>query len=112
MEIERHIKEIRQSDDLSYSGGGQLVEVRAEAEAETDRKLIDHDTMLRLVEECREEEERLSVMTDGETNDKINRQMEISQMQLQVYNRQERKLQDARESLVQAQEFYADKLKE
>jgi hypothetical protein len=60
MEIERHIKEIRQSDDLSYSGGGQLVEVRAEAE--TDRKLIDHDTMLRLVEECREEEERLSVM--------------------------------------------------
>jgi hypothetical protein len=76
MEIERHIKEIRQSDDLSYSGGGQLVVIREGAE--TDRKLIDNDTMLRLVEECREEEERLSIMTDGETNEKINRQLEIS----------------------------------
>ena len=40
---------------------------------ETDRKLIDNSTLQRLVEECREEEERFSVKTDGETNDKITR---------------------------------------
>lgn len=65
MEIERHLREIRTSDDLSYSKNCELVAVQGES----DRQLIDPEVLTRLVEQCRDEEERIGVMNDDEVQE-------------------------------------------
>ena len=57
-EIEDHLRNLRKTDDLSYStaAAGTVTE---EAEG---KKVIDQETLLRLIDECKEEEERLAVL--------------------------------------------------
>lgn len=64
MEIERHLKNIRQSDDLSYSNNPTEVDIST-MQSEDGKKLIDEDTLLRLLDECKDEEARLSIMDDN-----------------------------------------------
>lgn len=64
MEIERYLNQIRDSDDLSYNEQAQQMSVMQESADESGRhrNLIDEETLLRLVDECKDEEARLSVM--------------------------------------------------
>ena len=71
-EIEDHLRNLRKTDDLSYSHRDE------ETKAGTDetsqnldpseiadhkmKKMIDQETLLRLIDECKEDEERLNLM--------------------------------------------------
>ncbi len=72
-EIEANLRRLTESDDLSYatpavkdapqpnpsdSKGFQYKDLVQ------PKKLIDNDTLLRLIEECRDEEERFSIMSE------------------------------------------------
>jgi len=64
-EIENHLRKIRKTTDLSYSNvKNQGTEDTKEAEA--DKKLIDPETLMRLIDECKEEEDRLQVINSEE----------------------------------------------
>lgn len=57
-EIEEHLRKIKKTDDLNYSK--QDVTINEAMKAEVDEKvLIDPDMLERLIDECREEEEKL-----------------------------------------------------
>ncbi len=63
-EIESHLRKIRNSNDLSYSNvkSAQPEANDGAAASEnpaTDRKMIDPETLMRLIDECKEEEDRL-----------------------------------------------------
>lgn len=70
MEIERYLSQLKQSDDLSYSEQAEQMSAVVEKD---EKKLIDEDTLLRLIDECKDEESRLSVFNDHmlETKSKI-----------------------------------------
>lgn len=56
LEIESHLKNIRTTDDLSYSQQqDNIVELNG-------RKVLDEETLLRLLDDCQEEEAKLSIM--------------------------------------------------
>lgn len=108
MEIERYLNQIRDSDDLSYNEQAQQMSV---LEQSTDgsgrrRNLIDEETLLRLVDECKDEEARLSVMQGPDLLDqkaKINSRLELTQLELWSFNAVQRKLDEADELKQQAQ---------
>ena len=70
-EIEDHLRNLRRTDDLSYSshrGESQGSETKAEIDDPSEiadskmKKMIDQETLLRLIDECKEEEERLNFL--------------------------------------------------
>ena len=59
-EIENHLRRIRNTTDLSYSNAKQVnpdEESKSAAEdgETTDRKLVDQETLMRLIDEAKEE---------------------------------------------------------
>ena len=63
MKIERRIFEIRTTDDLSYSKMDSNSGVNIQ-QTPSGKQLIDRETLMRLIDDCREDKERLSVMSD------------------------------------------------
>lgn len=63
MEIERRIFKIRTTDDLSYSKTDSNSGVNIQ-QTPSGKQLIDRETLMRLIDGCREDEERLSVMSE------------------------------------------------
>ena len=70
-EIEDHLRNLRRTDDLSYSshrGDEQSSATKAETDDPADiaeskmKKMIDQETLLRLIDECKEEEDRLNFL--------------------------------------------------
>ena len=67
-EIENHLRKIRNTTDLSYSNAKDASNTAAEssgdtplaaAQAQAQPKRIDPETLMRLIDECKEEEDRL-----------------------------------------------------
>lgn len=69
-EIEGHLRKIRNSNDLSYSNvKGAQPDTTNDAASEnpsTERKMIDAETLMRLIDECKEEEDRIQVIASEE----------------------------------------------
>ena len=71
-EIEGHLRNLRRTDDLSYSAQtGEETKAGTEDSPSQDpsgiadskmKKMIDQETLLRLIDECREDEERLTFL--------------------------------------------------
>lgn len=62
-EIELHLRKLRNTDDLSYSADA------AEGIHVSDsngKKLVDEETLQRLIDDCKDEEERMNIINDGE----------------------------------------------
>lgn len=105
MEIERYLGQIKKSDDLSYSENAQ--QISAPTTDDQDKKLIDEDTLLRLIDECKDEEARLSVMNHSdsimmETKSQIVKQTEMTAIELDQFDSVVRRLREA-ESLATQQ---------
>jgi len=62
-EIENHLRKIRNTTDLSYSNMKEL------DGASSERRAIDQETLMRLIDECKEEEDRLQVINNEEDED-------------------------------------------
>jgi hypothetical protein len=79
MEIDRCLTEIKTTNDLSYSKSDAQSNVSSHR-TESGKQLIDRETLMRLIDGCREEEERLSVITEHRSDShlQICRQQEIS----------------------------------
>ena len=71
-EIEANLRRITETDDLSYATGTKEEAKQPASDSKgfqykdlvQPRKLIDNDTLSRLIEECREEDERQSIMNE------------------------------------------------
>ena len=98
MEIDRYLNQIRQSDDLSYSENAQQISVMQE---EAGKKLIDEETLLRLVDECKDEESRLQIMNlpndqvMNETKSQIATQNRLTDIELDAFDSVARRLEEA-----------------
>ena len=81
-EIEDHLRNLRRTDDLSYSSG---IGGKSSEEAE-GKKVIDQETLLRLIDECKEEEDRLALLqimpADKQTQETMAVQQENAQRQI------------------------------
>lgn len=96
MEIERHLKNIRQSDDLSYSENTQAIDITT-VKTEDNKKLIDEDTLMRLLDDCKDEEARFSIMDDGQSQSHslISRQQNMTEIELESFDVVARRLKEA-----------------
>ena len=94
-EIEDHLRNLRKTDDLSYSSG---VGGKSSEEAE-GKKVIDQETLLRLIDECKEEEDRLALLqimpADKQTQETMAVQQENAQRQIAKLDEISSKLTDA-----------------
>jgi len=71
-EIEDHLRNLRKTDDLSYSQRDEETKASTDAASQNldpseiadnkMKKMIDQETLLRLIDECKEDEERLNLM--------------------------------------------------
>ena len=77
MEIDRYLKQIKASDDPTYSENAIAM---SSENLEDGKKLISENTLLKLIDECKDEEARLSVMDNNmnETKSQISRQHEMT----------------------------------
>ena len=99
MEIERHLKNIRQSDDLSYTDNN-TVDITT-IKTDDNRRLIDEETLLRLLDDCKDEEARFSIMDEGQpTHQKISRQQKMTEIELDDFDTVARRLQEAEKSVL------------
>ena len=72
------------------------------------KKLVDEDTLQRLIDDCREEEERMSIMNDGEeTQQQIVRLKHISEMELNKFKNFDFKLAEADKILSEANDIFS-----
>lgn len=62
-EIELHLRKLRNTDDLSYSADAAEGIHVSDADG---KKLVDDETLQRLIDDCREDEERMSIINEGE----------------------------------------------
>lgn len=97
-EIEVNLKKINETEDLSYALGENKTQIIQTSDHGIEalvphKKLIDQDTLMRLIEECRDEEERRSIMY--EMNDQPDTYTERSQMQLAKFDETSQKLGEA-----------------
>ena len=106
-EIENHLRRIRKTDDLSYSSptknAAQIDEQIEAAAAQSERKMIDEETLMRLIDECKEEEDKLSIMHEGETDHQsaeVTKYLEKSVMQKHAFDAFERRMDEASEEIV------------
>lgn len=108
MEIERHLKNIKQSDDLSYSESQMIVSDDVSANG---KQLIDEDTLLRLVDECKDEEARLSVMLDAQSShsqSQICRQTHLTEIELDSFDIVARRLKEAEQLAIETDKIVED----
>jgi len=64
-EIENHLRKLRNTTDLSYSN----IDGAADPSLVSEPKAIDQETLMRLIDECKEEEDRLQVINNEEEDD-------------------------------------------
>lgn len=99
MEIERHLKNIRQSDDLSYTDTN-TVDITT-IKTDDNRRLIDEETLLRLLDDCKDEEARFSIMDEGQQpHQMISRQQTLTAIELDHFDEVARRLQEAEKSVL------------
>lgn len=99
MEIERHLKNIRQSDDLSYTDTN-TVDITT-IKTDDNRRLIDEETLLRLLDDCKDEEARFSIMDEGQQpHQMISRQQNLTAIELDHFDEVARRLQEAEKSVL------------
>ena len=83
-EIESHLRKLRNTTDLSYSNADAKEEMKREdgefPALETAKKMIDQETLMRLIDECKEEEDRISVI-GGDEDDSVREQLLKQRMQ-------------------------------
>ena len=78
-DIENHLRKLKNTDDLSYSTNPNTEAEQSTTTDEDGKKVIDQETLLRLIDECREDEERMSIINEGEeTQQQIVRLKNIS----------------------------------
>ena len=71
------------------------------------KKLIDEETLQRLIDDCRDDEERMSIINEGEeTQQQILRLQNISQMELNKFNNFDFKLKEVESILSEANKVY------
>ena len=70
-EIENHLRKIRNTNDLSYSNTKQ-----GESDPAADKGGIDTETLMRLIDECKEEEDRIGLISAEEEDDNLRQQLE------------------------------------
>jgi len=62
-EIELHLRKLRNTDDLSYSADAAEGILVSDSNG---KKLVDEETLQRLIDDCKDEEERMNIINDGE----------------------------------------------
>ena len=105
-EIEQHLRKLRNTDDLSYSANAAE---GIHVDDSSGKKLVDEETLQQLIDDCREEEERMSIINEGEeTQQQIVRLKNISQMELNKFNNFDFKLAEADHILREANRIYEE----
>lgn len=86
IEIDGNLNKLRMCKDLSYAEGSGMSLDGVDL-SKFDEHRVDDDTLQRLIDECREEESRMSVFEYGQTpHEKIQRQKEMSDIQLEQFD--------------------------
>lgn len=101
-EIEDHLRNLKKTDDLSYSTAA----AGTVTEEQDGKKVIDQETLLRLIDECKEEEDRLALLQimpdDKQTAETMAVQQENAQRQIAKLDEISTKLNDAGVQIEQA----------
>ena len=81
---------------------------KTQVNEEGERKLVDEDTLMRLIDECKDEEARLSVFNDQimlETKSQIKSLNEMTEIELDTFDSVKRRLEYAEELAGKTQEL-------
>ena len=104
-EINGHLSKLRKTDDLSYTN---LKNGQNDSGEEGQQQLIPEETLLQLLDEAREEEDRLAIMSnlgDQDNEDKL--QVEIYKYQQSAQN-EIKKFEETGQKLKEAEQAVAE----
>ena len=104
-EINGHLSKLRKTDDLSYTN---LKNGQSDTGEEGQQQLIPEETLLQLLDEAREEEDRLAIMSnlgDQDNEDKL--QVEIYKYQQSAQN-EIKKFEETGQKLKEAEQAVAE----